>query len=250
MFGICLAGTVLSAAATDVDLDRVNAKLRQAGAPWCGKLAELDADGRRRCVIKSENWGTAGAANAYAFFGGTSITGELLAALSEAELAMVLGHEFAHLVLSHQLHFMRMAAASKPGGTDAMLLPVVEQYQLEPHEDTPADPKAAELDADKLGLFFAGLAGYPVQQMALLWRDKANRLPGWENGQSNATHPSLAQRSRASRAAASEFCRLLRRGQALVPAEPRLQPRYELSLDELKALQKTVDAAQVCGSLR
>jgi len=237
-------GAQHAAAASTEDLARVQEKLQLAAAPWCERLAKLDEQGRRRCLVKTESMGVAGVSNAFAFLGNASISSELLAVLSEDELALMMGHEFAHLVLGHAVVKQRRTAQSQAG--TAPFLSLVESRNVPPHEDTPEDPQRMEHDADKLGLYLAGLAGYRVGQMAPLWRDAAERIPSWERSEAGVTHPHSAQREQAARVNAREFCEQLRSKRALMPAEPRLQPRYELSVDELRRFQAAADLRQVC----
>ena len=240
-----LTGTALNAAAASTeDLARVQEKLQLAAAPWCERLAKLDEQGRRRCLVQARNMDLTGVSNAFAFLGNASISQDLLAVLTEDELALLMGHEFAHLVLGHAVVALRRISQSQ--ADTATLLSLVESSNAPPHEDTPEDPRRREHDADKLGLYLAGLAGYRVGQMAPLWRDAAKRIPGWERSRTGVTHPHNAQREQAARVNAREFCEQLRSKRTLMPVEPRLQPRYELSVDELRSFQAAADLTQVC----
>ena len=233
-------------AATQDDLARVDAALRRVAAPWCGRLAELDTQGQRRCNVSFKNFNLGGAGNAFAWLGMTGITDELLAALSVDELAAVMGHELAHLVLGHAVFNLRQQQANAADPELTTLLSLAESFGVEPHDDVPRDPRAQELDADTLGLVFAGLAGYDVRRGASLWRTAAARIPGWA-AHGGATHPSDARRLTNASRAANAFCRAAAAARPPWPATERLLPAYETSRDEaLKGLDPTA-LARACG---
>jgi Zn-dependent protease with chaperone function len=237
----CAAG-----AATRDDLAQVDAALRRVAAPWCGRLAELDAQGQRRCTVSFQSLGPAGAGNAFAMFDMTAITDELLAALSVDELAAVMGHELAHLVLGHAIFKLRQQQSVAPGEAISMQLSLAESIGVEPHEHTPADPRQQELDADTLGLVFAGLAGYDVRRGAALWRTAARRVPAW-TAHGSATHPSDARRLANASAVAAAFCRAAAASRPPWPATERLLPAYELSRDEATRALAPAALARACG---
>ncbi len=249
----CLLLAVLSAslsfeagAATRDDLARVETALRRVAAPWCGRLATLDAQGRRRCTVSFDSHGPAGGGGAFALLDKTHITDELLAALSIDELAAVMGHELAHLVLGHALFKLRAQQVIAPNEMRGMALSLAEGVGVEPHEHTPADPRTQELDADTLGLVFAGLAGYDVRRGAALWRTAAARIPGW-TAHGGATHPDDARRLASATRAATAFCRAAATSRPPWPATGRLLPAYELSRDEALQLLDPVALAKACG---
>jgi Zn-dependent protease with chaperone function len=242
------AGLVATAgAATQQDLARVEADLRRVAAPWCGRLAELDAQGRRHCTVPFESFGSAGAGNAFAFLGKAGITDELLTVLSVDELAAVMGHELAHLVLGHGLFRLRQQLAAAPGAPGNQFLPLLEQSSVEPHSQTPADPRAQELDADTLGLVFAGMAGHDVRRGAALWRTAARRVSGWA-AHGSATHPDTVRRLANATAVADAFCRAAAASRPPWPAAERLLPAYELSRDEARQQLDRAALARACGS--
>lgn len=235
-------------AATQDDLARVETALSRVAAPWCGRLAALDAQGQRRCTVSFESLGPAGAGGAFALLDMTHITDELLAVLSIDELAAVMGHELAHLVLGHGLFKLRQQQALAPNEMRDMALSLAERVGVEPHEHTPADPRAQELDADTLGLVFAGMAGYDVRRGAALWRTAAARIPGW-TAHGGATHPADARRLANATQAATAFCRAAAASRPPWPAEERLLPAYELSRDEALRLLDPTALAKACGKL-
>lgn len=235
-----------ASAATRDDLARVDAALRRVAAPWCGRLAELDKQGERRCTVSFDSLGAAGVGNAFAMFGMTFITDELLAALSVDELAAVMGHELAHLVLGHGVFTLRRQQAEAPSDDASLLLSLAESAGVEPHAQTPADPRAQELDADTLGLVFAGMAGYDVRRGAALWRTAARRIPGWSS-HGSASHPGDARRLANAQGVATAFCRAAATSRPPWPATERLLPTYELSRDEARRDLDPAALARACG---
>jgi predicted Zn-dependent protease len=235
-----------AAAATRDDLARVDASLRRVAAPWCGRLAELDAQGQRRCTVSFDSLGPVGVGNAFSLLGMARITDELLAALSVDELAAVMGHELAHLVLGHAVFTLRRQQADAPSDARGMQLSMAESFGVEPHEQTPTDPRAQELDADTLGLVFAGMAGYDVRRGAALWRTAARRIPGW-SAHGSASHPGDARRLANASSVAAGFCRAAAASRPPWPATERLLPAYELSRDEARRGLDPAALARACG---
>jgi len=225
-------------AATAEELARVQLKLQQVAAPWCERLAERGADGRKRCTIQIKTLSTE-QARAFSFLGSVIVTQPMLAELSEPELALMAGHEFAHLVLGHPL------AGASMGGVSGDLRTLVERTGVPPRDDAPKDRLQMELDADRLGLFFAGLAGYPVQQLAQDWPALIARLPV-KPQTGDDTHPSVDARAALLLDAAKEFCTRGQRGEPLMPTLERLQPRYETDIDALREQQAHLPILTVC----
>lgn len=122
--------------------------------------------------------------NAFAAPGGyVFVTRGLLARLhSEAELAGVLGHEIAHVVLKHHLKAIRREAGSQLLGTltDSVVAQKTSQAHLPPEVVSAVSgqaktlytrglDKSDEYAADELGVQLAGRAGYdPYGLMAVL----------------------------------------------------------------------------------
>jgi predicted Zn-dependent protease len=235
-----------SQAATAEDLARVQLRLQQAAAPWCERLAERDAEGRKRCTVKAAVAHVPGLVNAMSGLGGTWITAELLPHLSEQDLALVLGHEFAHLTLGHALQRLRAADPTDPARR--ALLTWVELASVPPHDDAPTDTRQQELDADELGLYFAGLAGYPVEALATFWSERAAQLPAstLRLAATHNAHPDNASRGAALTSAAVRFCAQMAAGQDLMPAAAHLQPRHEMAVDELREQQARLPVSAVC----
>jgi Zn-dependent protease with chaperone function len=230
--------TARAGAATAESLATVQARLQRAAAPWCERLSERGADGVRRCTVTLKVW-PGDPVRALSFMGDVIVSQGLLDRSTEAELALVAGHELAHLVLGHPL--TPAALASLP----VEMRPLAERTSVPPHEDTPTDRLQLELDADRLGLFFAGLAGYPVQALAEGWPAFIGRLPiAPQTGAT--THPASAVRTGELREAAREFCGRGERAEPLMPALARLQPRHEADIDALREQQARLPLAAVC----
>lgn len=227
-----------SRGATAEQLAHVHARLQEVAAPWCERLTERDAEGRKRCTIPVKTV-AADRARMANILGTVYVTEPMLATLSEPELALVAGHEFAHIVLGHAVISARLGNAPAP------LLRAAEFTNVPPRDGAPEDRHAAELDADRLGLFFAGLAGYPVRQLAAGWRDLVARLPLGPRA-ADDQHPPDAERAQQLQLAADEFCARGQRGDALMPALDRLQPRYEADVDVLREQQGRLPILSVC----
>lgn len=102
-------------------------------------------------------------------------SGLLLRARNEAELAAVLGHEFAHFELRHGLSGFK----NKRGTTDAMAwISVLGGISNTPVGDTRLSligsiyrfDRAQETQADLLGLKYLAGAGYPAGAAAQIWQ--------------------------------------------------------------------------------
>ena len=225
-----------SRAATAEELARVQFALQAAAAPWCERLSERDDEGRKRCTIRLRAMPDE-RVRAFALLGDVIITAPLLAVLSEAELALIGGHEMAHVVLGHPPAW----PAPATDGANALL----DSLSVPPRDDTAKDRLQMELDADRLGLFFAGLAGYPVQQLAKGWPALIARLP-LKPSTGDDAHPASAMRVAQLQAAADEFCSRGRRGDLLAPAVERLQPRYEIDAGLLREQQSRLPIVWTC----
>ena len=216
----------------------INQRVMIAAAPWCGRLVELDAQGERRCMVRVKTLSIEGLNNALEIIGGVLVTDELLSRLEPAELAMVLGHEIAHVVLGHTMARVRRLSPKTP----ADVMTVLESETLAPRHDTPVDRRRQELDADALGLYIGGLAGYPVGAAAELVRAATIA----DAGEHSATHPSHRQRVLQAQARARAFCLALREGKLAVPAESRLRPEAAYRRELVASLQRRLDVGRVC----
>jgi predicted Zn-dependent protease len=121
---------------------------------------------------------------------------------SDDEIAQVMGHEIAHALANHSAEKMSVAMASSlgviavgiaadnkgaalAGATAAAALAV-----------TMPNSRAAETEADRIGIELAAKAGYDPAAAVTLWR-KMNALPGGNPPQFLSTHPNPANREKA-----------------------------------------------------
>jgi predicted Zn-dependent protease len=132
-------------------------------------------------------------------------TGLLPVTQNEAALAVVVGHEVAHAVAKHGNERMSqglvqqlggaalsVALSSKPAETQGLFMQAYgvgsNVFGVLPHS------RRQELEADKLGLIYAALAGYNPREAIPLWQ----RMEAMSNGQKPpeflSTHPSESNR--------------------------------------------------------
>jgi predicted Zn-dependent protease len=145
--------------------------------------------------------------NAWCMPGGKIVvyTGLLPVTQNEAALAVVVGHEVAHAVAKHgsermsqgliqQLGGVALATAlsSRPSETQNLFMQAYgvgsNVFGILPHS------RKQELEADRLGLIYAALAGYNPREAIPLWQ----RMEAMSNGQKPpeflSTHPSEGNR--------------------------------------------------------
>ncbi len=119
-------------------------------------------------------------------------------ALSDAELAAVMGHEIAHALREHVREQVSMQYAMQLPG---MVLAVASRSQaLGQLGDMVSNvtlglprSRLAESEADVIGLELAARAGYDPRAAVSLWQ-KMNRLGGSRSPEFLSTHPSPASR--------------------------------------------------------
>lgn len=230
----CVLLLVGNAQATDTQLLRpvdwrpVLIRLQRVAAPWCGEQTFRDSEGRMRCRVLLAVLPHSVPAGAMGP-GLLTLSQGALDLLPEDELAHVLAHEFAHFVLGHPLIALRRLrpdqlarAAERAGKNTSEFLDWMAMGIPPVHAETPTDRHEIERDADTLGLYLAGLAGYPVAAQASLWKRLAE-YPAL-NAAATATHPSMPDRSAHLHRVALRFCEQLLEGHALVPDAERLRP--------------------------
>jgi hypothetical protein len=225
-------------AADEAALQRVLARVAEAGGPWCGRSSTLGEDGVRRCILRARVAGKSDSPPlAVQIMGVVAVTPALLAAVDEDQLAFVLSHEVAHLALGHAR--LRASQRAEPAtAVEQALRAMQEAIGNPPPEGTPADPLAQELDADALGLALAVRAGYAATAAARLF-DLAEQ-GRWPQG---IRYPAHAERAQHARDMAQQLCRVA--DLPAMPAQPRLQPQPEYRLQE--ALQVRLPPAQCAG---
>ncbi len=145
--------------------------------------------------------------NAWCMPGGKIVvyTGLLPVTQNEAALAVVVGHEVAHAVAKHGNERMSqglvqqlggaalsVAISNKPAETQNLFL---QAYGVGtnigimlPHS------RSQELEADKLGLIYAALAGYNPREAIALWERMEAASQGSKPPQFLSTHPSEQNR--------------------------------------------------------
>jgi Peptidase family M48 len=150
-----------------------------------------------------------------AFADGTKIvvtTGMLDFTASDAELAVVIGHEIAHNALAH---------------TDDIRLRNVLDAVLTAHTGQRADlaatatgfsfPEEFETQADYMGLYIAARAGYDINGAGQFWGRLARYHPTVNAPAFGITHPSYPERFDSFRSTLREIGKKQERGEALLP---------------------------------
>jgi predicted Zn-dependent protease len=114
---------------------------------------------------------------------------------SDAEIAQVMGHEIAHALANHTAEKMSVSMASSLGvvaigiasdNTGAAMAAAATAAAL---AVTLPNSRAAETEADRIGIELAAKAGYNPDAAATLWQ-KMGDLPGGQPPQFLSTHPS------------------------------------------------------------
>lgn len=153
-------------------------------------------------------------------------TGMVRFANNDDELALVLGHEYAHNVLDHKsrrtgnvvvgtilgalLDIGLAAAGVNTGG--AGMRAGAEAGGL-------VYSQAFEIEADYLGLYFAARAGVDISKAPDFFRRMGIEHPGSIRENFLATHPSSPERAAAMEAVVQEIQQKLKSGEALVPVK-------------------------------
>lgn len=121
----------------------------------------------------------------------------------DTELAVIFGHELAHIVLNHP-QLTRAARRRNPNAS---------------RNARRAFSVALEKEADYYGLYLAALAGYDVSNAANLWRRMAVRYPGLDRFVT--THPRYSERILLLQSTAAEIARQKAAGR---PLRPQVRP--------------------------
>jgi hypothetical protein len=144
-------------------------------------------------------------------------TGMLRFVESDDELALVLGHEFAHNALGH----VEQMRAQSVGG---MLLDLavgvftgVNTGGVFSGLGGRMFSKEFEADSDYMGLYMAARAGFDINMAPNFWRRMAVEHPGSIKKNYMATHPSTPERAAALRETIEEIEEKLRGGMPLAP---------------------------------
>jgi hypothetical protein len=134
-------------------------------------------------------------------------TGLLRYANDDADLAVVLGHEFAHDVMRHRRRL------------DSKGLPLRALGDL---GSTPRSLNTTEREADYVGLYLTARAGYDISKAPDFWRRFAADYG--DSVYARWSHPGSAERAANLAATREEIQRKLRSGQPLTPTPARLPP--------------------------
>jgi predicted Zn-dependent protease len=129
---------------------------------------------------------------------------------TDDEIAQVMGHEIGHALANHTAEKMSVAMASSLGvmavgvaadNSGAAMAGAAAAAAL---AVTMPNSRAAETEADRIGIELAAKAGYDPAAAVTLWR-KMNALPGGKPPQFLSTHPNPANREKALAALGPEM---------------------------------------------
>jgi predicted Zn-dependent protease len=129
---------------------------------------------------------------------------------SDDEIAQVMGHEIGHALANHTAEKMSVAMASSVGvmavgiAADNSGAATTGAAAAAAMAVTMPNSRAAETEADRIGIELAARAGYDPAAAVTLWR-KMNALPGGRPPQFLSTHPNPANREKALAALGPEM---------------------------------------------
>jgi membrane-associated protease RseP (regulator of RpoE activity) len=128
--------------------------------------------------------------NAYAKFTGIEFTsGMVHFAENDDELAIIMGHELAHLTSKHLPKNISVAAlCGTLGGLTGPLAPWTTQALYAPYS------RKNEREADYIGLIYAHNAGYDIEKGAVLWKRFALEIPKSRSKSFLRSHPASPER--------------------------------------------------------
>ncbi len=131
-----------------------------------------------------------GKINAYAKFTGIQFTsGMVHFAEDDDELAIIMGHELAHLTAKHLPKNIRMALlCGTLGGLTGPFAPLTTQALYAPYS------RENEREADYLGLIYAHNAGYDIEKGITLWKRFALEIPRSRSKSFLRSHPATPER--------------------------------------------------------
>jgi membrane-associated protease RseP (regulator of RpoE activity) len=131
-----------------------------------------------------------GKVNAYAKFTGIQFTSGMVHFVeNDDELAVIMGHEIAHLVSKHLPKNISMAAlCGMVGGLTGPFAPITTQALYAPYS------RVNEREADYLGLFYAHAAGYNIESGVELWKRFALEIPKSRSKSFRRSHPASPER--------------------------------------------------------
>jgi predicted Zn-dependent protease len=146
---------------------------------------------------------------------------------SDDELAQVLGHEISHALAKHSAERMSVTMATQLGvlavgvatdqpGRNMAMAAVAAQLAI-----SLPNSRAAETEADRIGIELAAKAGYDPRAAATLWRKMGQVEQGGRPPAFLATHPSPANREQTLNALAPQMMAFYQR--------PGSRPSYPLN---------------------
>lgn len=140
-------------------------------------------------------------------------------ARTDAELALVVGHELAHNTRGHIHAKIGNQLLGTLLGAGLSLATGVNVTRVGTDIGRLAFSQEFEAEADYIGVYHAARAGYDVASFAPFWRRIAVHHPRSINLQGSSTHPSTAKRFLAVEMAVQEVRTKRSRGLSLVPEE-------------------------------
>jgi len=128
--------------------------------------------------------------NAYAKFTGIEFTSGMVHFVEDDdELAIIMGHELAHLTSKHLPKNISMAAlCGTLGGLTGPFAPWTTQALYAPYS------RKNEREADYIGLIYAHNAGYDIEKGAVLWKRFALEIPKSRSKSFLRSHPASPER--------------------------------------------------------
>ncbi len=131
-----------------------------------------------------------GRINAYAKFSGIQFTSGMVHFVEDDdELAIIMGHELAHLTSKHLPKNIRMAAlCGTLSGLTGPFAPLTAKALYAPYS------RGNEREADYLGLIYAHNAGYDIEKGAILWKRFALEIPKSRSKSFLRSHPASPER--------------------------------------------------------
>ena len=131
-----------------------------------------------------------GKINAYAKFSGIEFTtGMVHFVEDDDELAVIMGHELAHLTAKHLPKNITMATlCGTLGGLTGPFAPLTTQALYAPYS------RKNEREADYLGLIYSHNAGYNIEKGAALWKRFALEIPRSRSKSFLRSHPASPER--------------------------------------------------------
>jgi hypothetical protein len=131
-----------------------------------------------------------GEINAYAKFSGIQFTSGMVHFVEDDdELAIIMGHELAHLTAKHLPKNIRMAAlCGTLGCVTGPFAPLTAKALYAPYS------RGNEREADYMGLIYAHNAGYDIEKGVALWKRFALEIPKSRSKSFLRTHPASPER--------------------------------------------------------